>query len=65
MKWHGGSESAYGCEWSVGDVIGLALDMRTAGVAAMSVSVNGSFAAPNGPAFTDMRAVDLSPAFSG
>lgn len=65
MKWHGGSKSAYGCKWSVGDVIGLALDMRTAGAAAMSVSVNGSFAAPNGPAFTDMQAVHLSPAFSG
>ncbi len=65
LKWHGGSESAYGCKWSVGDVIGLALDMRTAGVAVMSVSVNGSFAAPNGPAFTDMRAMHLSPAFSG
>jgi len=63
MKWHSG-KSAYGCEWSAGDVIGLALDMRTAGAACMSVSVNGSFAAPNGPAFTDMQAVHLSPAFS-
>ena len=64
MKWHSG-KSAYGCEWSAGDVIGLALDMRTAGAACMSVSVNGSFAAPNGAAFTYMRATHLSPAFSG
>jgi hypothetical protein len=49
----------------LGDVIGLALDMRAAGAASMSVSVNGSFAAPSGPAFTDMQAVHLSPAFSG
>ena len=46
-------------------MIGLALDMRAAGAASMSVSVNGSFAAPSGPAFTDMQAVHLSPAFSG
>jgi hypothetical protein len=64
-KWHEGDVGPYGCEWSVGDVIGLALDMRTAGAAAMSVSVNGSFAAPNGPAFTDMQAAHLSPAFTG
>ena len=56
--WHGGSKSAYGCKWSVGDVIGLALDIRTANAAAMSVSVNGA-------AFTYMRATHLSPAFSG
>jgi hypothetical protein len=64
-KWHEGDGGPYGCKWSAGDVIGLALDMRTAGAAAMSVSVNGSFAAPNGPAFTDMQAAHLSPAFSG
>lgn len=65
MMWRGGSKSTYGCKWSVGDVIGLALDMRAANAAAMSVSVNGSFAAPNGAAFTYMRATHLSPAFSG
>jgi hypothetical protein len=64
LKWHEGNGEPYGCKWSVGDAIGLALDMRTAGAAAMSVSVNGSFAAPNGPAFADMQAAHLSPAFS-
>ena len=39
--------------------------LRAAGAASMSVSVNGSFAAPSGPAFTDMQAAHLSPAFSG
>ena len=39
--------------------------LRAAGAAALSVSVNGSFAAPSGPAFTDVQAVHLSPAFSG
>ena len=65
MKWHDGNKRAYGCKWSVGDVIGFSLDMRTAGAATLSVSVNGSFAAPNGPAFTNMQAAHLSPAFSG
>ena len=45
-KWHAGSNSEFGSAWRVGDVIGFALDMRTAGDAAMSVSVNGSFASP-------------------
>ncbi len=65
-KWHEGKRgAAHGSEWSVGDVIGFALDMRTADAAIFSVSVNGSFAAPNGPAFTDIHAPYLSPAFSG
>jgi hypothetical protein len=65
IKGHEVNWGPYGCKWSVGDVIGFALDMRTVGAASMSVSVNGSFAAPNGPAFTDMQAAHLSPAFSG
>jgi len=66
QKWHDGpSEGCFGSEWAVGDIIGFALDMRTAGAAVMSVSVNGSFAAPNGVAFSDINAVFLSPAFSG
>jgi hypothetical protein len=65
-KWHEGpSEGCFGSEWAVGDVIGFALDMRTAGAAIMSVSVNGSFGAPNGIAFSDISAPFLSPAFSG
>ena len=65
-KWHEGpSEGCFGSEWAVGDVIGFAVDMRTAGAAVMSVSVNGSFGAPNGVAFSDINAPFLSPAFSG
>jgi hypothetical protein len=64
-KWHAGSCSEFGSAWCVGDVIGFALDMRTAGDAAMSVSVNGSFASPNGLAFSGIDAPFLSPALSG
>ena len=65
MKWHEGDQGAHGSEWAVDDVIGIALDMRTAGAAIVSVSVNGSFAAPNGVAFSDIDAPYLSPAFTG
>jgi ankyrin repeat protein len=64
QKWHEGP-NCFGSEWAVGDVIGFAVDMRTAGAAVMRVSVNGSFGAPNGVAFSDMNAPFLSPAFSG
>jgi hypothetical protein len=64
-KWHDGDQGAYGSKWAVGDIIGFALDMRTAGAAALSVSVNGSFAAPNGVAFTAIDAPYLSPSFTG
>lgn len=64
-KWHDGDQGAYGSKWAVGDIIGFALDMRTAGAAAFSVSVNGSFAAPNGAAFTAIDAPYLSPSFTG
>jgi hypothetical protein len=64
-KWHKGSSDCYGSVWAVGDVIGFAVDMRTAGAAVMRVSVNGSFGAPNGVAFSDINALFLSPAFSG
>jgi hypothetical protein len=63
LKWHE-DDHAYGSAWAVGDIIGFALDMRTAGAAAMSVSVNGNFDAPNGPAFTAIDAPYLSPALS-
>jgi len=46
-RWHGG-QSELGSAWRVGDVIGFALDMRAAGAAAMSVSVNGSIAPRTG-----------------
>ncbi len=65
LKWHEGGKGAHGSAWAAGDIIGFALDMRTAAAAAMSVSVNGSFAAPNGPAFTAIDAPYLSPAFTG
>ena len=64
-KWHEGDQGAYGSKWAVGDIIGFALDMRTAGAAVFSVSVNGSFAAPNGAAFTAIDAPYLSPSFTG
>jgi tetratricopeptide (TPR) repeat protein len=65
LKWHAGSSAAFGSEWRVGDVVGFALDMRAAGGAVLSVSVNGSFAAPNGMAFSGIDAGYLSPALSG
>ena len=65
QKLHGGKRSVFGSRWSVGDTIGFALDMRIERAAIMSVSVNGSFAAPNGAAFKDISAQYLSPAFSG
>ena len=65
LKWHQGKKRKLGSKWAEGDIIGFALDMRTAGAAAMSVSVNGSFAPPNGPAFTDIKAEHLYTAFSG
>jgi hypothetical protein len=64
-KWHEGPSDGYGSEWAVGDVIGFAVDMRTAGAAVMSVSVNGSFAHPNGIVFSGICAPFLSPALSG
>ena len=65
LKWHGGKRSVFGSRWSVGDTVGFALDMRIERAAIMSVSVNGSFAAPNGAAFKGISAQYLSPAFSG
>ncbi len=70
LKWHDAVTlqrdcGAYGSEWAVGDVIGFAIDLRAADAAIFSVSVNGSFDAPNGPAFTDIHAPYLSPAFTG
>ena len=64
LKWHEGDQAAYGSAWAVGDMVGFAVDMRTAGAAVMSVFVNGSCAAPNGPAFTAIDAPYLSPALS-
>jgi hypothetical protein len=65
LKWHAGSSAAFGSKWRVGDVVGFALDMRAAGGAVLSVSVNGSFAAPNGVAFSGIDGGYLSPALSG
>lgn len=41
-------------KWHVGDVVGSALDMSIADHAFMSVSVNSSFAFPNGVAFSSI-----------
>jgi hypothetical protein len=57
----------FGSKWGNGQVIGFAIDMMSmsqAGCASMSVSVDGSFAAPNGLAFDGIPAGWLSPAFS-
>jgi len=47
LKFHNGKER-YECMWNQGDVIGLACDLEAMRV---HVSVNGSFAAPNGVVF--------------
>ncbi len=65
LLWPGGKSKPFGSKWSVGDVIGFALDMCSASSIVFSVSVNGSFAHPNGVAFGDISATYLSPAFSG
>ena len=64
-KWHLGEQGAFSCRWKAGDIIGFLLDMQAVGCAVMSTSVNGSFDAPNGVAFSDIDALYLSPAFSG
>jgi hypothetical protein len=65
VLWPGGKNKPFGSKWSVGDVIGFALDMRSASSIVFSISVNGSFADPNGIAFGDISATYLSPAFTG
>jgi hypothetical protein len=65
VLWPGGKSKPFGSKWSVGDVIGFALDMRSASSIVFSISVNGSFADPNGIAFSDISATYLSPAFTG
>ena len=63
-KWHNGKET-YPCTFKEGDVIGLACDLNTM---QMHVSVNGSFAAPNGIVFEfapDAVRDGLFAAFSG
>ena len=47
LKFHNGEEP-YECTWKQGDVIGLTCDLDAMRV---HVSVNGSFAAPNGVVF--------------
>ena len=47
LKWHNGT-TAYACTWKEGDVVGLACDLERGQVL---VSVNGSFAPPNGLVF--------------
>ena len=63
-KWHNDGET-YACTWQAGDVIGLACDLDAM---RMHVSVNGSFAAPNGVVFElapDAVRDGLFAAFSG
>jgi hypothetical protein len=59
-----GESHDFGSKWENGQVIGFAIDMSKEGGASMSVSVDGSFAAPNGLVFDGIPAGWLSPAFS-
>ena len=64
LKWQNGKEP-YECTWQAGDVIGLACDLDKM---QMHVSLNGSFAAPNGDVFQlapDAVGDGLFAAFSG
>ena len=66
LKLHNGETEAYPCAWQAGDVIGLACDLSSD--MQMHVSVNGSFAAPNGVVFEldpDAAGHGLFAAFSG
>ncbi len=64
-KWHKDHVKAWKCEWQISDVIGLACDLDKM---QMHVSLNGSFAAPNGVVFElapDAVGDGLFAAFSG
>lgn len=52
----------FGSEWSNGDVIGFAADLDAK---TLSISVNGSFAEPNGLLFSEIKADWLAPALTG
>jgi nucleoredoxin len=60
-KWPGGE---FGSEWADGQVIGFAIDMSKSDSGSIAVSVDGSFAQPNGVAFDSISAAWLSPAFT-
>jgi len=45
---HNNEQGEYACKWKTGDVVGLACDLESM---QLHVSVNGSFAAPNGVVF--------------
>jgi ankyrin repeat protein len=65
LKWHDLGKEPYECSWQAGDVIGLACDLDKM---QMHVSVNGSFAVPNGLVFQlapDAVGDGLFAAFSG
>ncbi len=50
LKWHEGSNEAFGGWWRAGDVVGLACDLRDGG-RRMLVSLNGDYSPPYGAAF--------------
>jgi hypothetical protein len=58
LKWSDDTSTAFGDEWNVGDVLGLACDMVNKTV---SFSVNGSFESPFGVAFERIAAEWISP----
>ncbi len=55
LKWHAGPQGPFGGQWRVGDVVGLACDLRAGRIL---VSLNGDFAPPYGAAF-DLPAAGL------
>jgi hypothetical protein len=72
QKWGHSHNEPFGGLWEEGDVLGLAADLSLEEGAAgpgslslsLSLSVNGSFAQPNGVAFEGIAAKWLSPALS-
>lgn len=62
LRW-GNGDTPFGSTWSQGDILGCAADLQTKTI---SFSVNGSFAEPNGTAFSDivMASDWIAPALS-
>lgn len=57
LKWHPPEPEQWGSAWKEGDVIGLAADM-SADKRSLSCSVNGSYDAPNGVFYENIKCAD-------